>query len=68
MKARHDAPSVWQDLNALAGLYRNVFTLMTRRVLYGSDWPGSSFSPRLDAAAPPPARREERELAGSASR
>lgn len=38
MDKTKDAPSVWQDLGALAGLYRNVITMMVQRVRYGPDW------------------------------
>jgi hypothetical protein len=60
MNKRIDSqPSLWQDLGVLAGLYRNVITMMTHRVRYGADWQDTVFSEEMYQ---PELAREEREL------
>ncbi len=58
-KQIESTPSLWQDLGVLAGLYRNVITMMTHRVRYGADWQ-ETFSEEMYM---PELAREERELA-----
>jgi hypothetical protein len=49
-----ESPSLLQDLGAIAGLYRGVFTLMGRRMHYGPDWEQhlTRESLRFDALEP----------------
>ena len=66
MSKQTHTPTFWQDLGAIAGLYQSFLTLMTRRIKYGPDWPGSGF----DDPPPPPDYEpaEKRELVGAGRR
>jgi len=64
MNKQKDSPSVWQDLGALADLYRNVLTMMTQRARYGADWQDGL----LERALREQETAERRELAHSSRR
>ena len=38
MNKQKESSGLLQDLGAIAGLYRTVFTLMGRRIHYGPEW------------------------------
>ena len=61
MKQKNDSPSVWRELTAVAGLYRNVVWMLGQRVQRGPDWQQQLFkeSVRRDEVS----ARRDRELA-----
>jgi hypothetical protein len=38
MNKQKETPGLLEDLGAIAGLYKTVFSMMGKRIQYGQDW------------------------------